>query len=44
MLLFVTIAELAKYVHSKVKEGAALKGREQSPELQGVGKRVLVRW
>ena len=39
-----TIAELAKYVHSKVKEDAALKGREQTPELQGGGKRVLVRW
>jgi uncharacterized caspase-like protein len=39
-----TIAELAKYVHSKVKEVAALKGREQTPELQGGAKRVLVRW
>jgi len=39
-----TIAELAKYVHSKVKDYAALKGREQTPELQGDGKRVLVMW
>ena len=39
-----TIAELAKYVHSKVKEDAALKGREQTPELQGDADRVLVRW
>jgi len=39
-----TIAELAKYVHSKVKEYAALKGREQTPELQGDGEGVLVIW
>ena len=39
-----TIAELARYVHSKVKDDDALKGREQTPELQGGGKRVLVRW
>ena len=38
----ITIAELAKYVRLKVKEDAALKGREQTPELQGGGKRVLV--
>ena len=39
-----TVAELAKYVHSRVKEDAAAKGREQTPELQGGDKRVLVRW
>ena len=39
-----TMAELGSYVHAKVKEEAAIKGREQTPELQGNAKRVLVRW
>jgi len=39
-----TMAELGKYVHAKVKEVAALEGREQTPELQGEGNRTLVRW
>jgi hypothetical protein len=39
-----TMTELAAYVHSKVKDGAALTGREQTPELQGGGERVLVQW
>jgi hypothetical protein len=39
-----TMSELGKYVHSKVKEDAAIVGREQTPELQGVGGRVLVAW
>ena len=32
------------YVASKVKESAAVEGREQTPQLQGDGQRVLVRW
>mgnify|MGYP002632600993 CR=1 FL=1 len=39
-----TIAELGKYVHAKVKEDAAATGREQTPELQGSGERALVTW
>lgn len=39
-----TLAELGKYVHSKVKEDAAITGREQTPELQGNAERVLIRW
>ena len=39
-----TMAELGSYVHAKVKEEAAIKGREQTPELQGDAKRVLVQW
>ena len=39
-----TMSELSKYVHSKVKEDAAIAGREQTPELQGGGSRVLVAW
>jgi hypothetical protein len=39
-----TISELSKYVHLKVKEDAAIAGREQTPELQGDGGRVLVAW
>ena len=35
--------ELGSYVRAKVKEQAALKGREQTPELQGTRDRVLVR-
>ncbi len=39
-----TIAELGKYVHSMVKESAAITGREQTPEMQGDAGRVLVAW
>jgi hypothetical protein len=39
-----TMSELGQYVHSKVKEDAAITGREQTPELQGDAERVLVRW
>ena len=39
-----TMSELGKYVYSKVKEDAAITGREQTPELQGDTERVLVRW
>jgi len=39
-----TMSELGKYVHSKVKEDASITGREQTPELQGDGERVLVKW
>ena len=37
-----TIGELGKYVQAKVKEQAAIEGREQIPELQGDTKKVLV--
>ena len=39
-----TMAELTSYVSAKVKEDAAIKGREQTPELQGSANRVLVQW
>ena len=39
-----TMSELGKYVHSKVKEDAAVTGREQTPELQGDSERILVRY
>jgi uncharacterized caspase-like protein len=39
-----TVAELAAYVRSNVKEQAAVAGREQVPELQGDAERVLVSW
>ena len=39
-----TMSELGKYVHSKVKEDASITGREQTPELQGDGNRILVKW
>ncbi len=39
-----TVAELATYVKSKVKEQSAAKGWNQTPELQGASNRVLVRW
>jgi len=39
-----TISELSTYVRNNVKEQAALAGREQVPELQGDGARVLVKW
>ena len=35
-----TMAELSGYVSSKVKEDAAIKGREQTPELQCSGNRI----
>jgi len=37
-----TIGELGKYVQAKVKEQAAIEGREQIPELQGDTEKVLV--
>ncbi len=39
-----TIGELGKYVQAKVKEQAAMEGREQIPELKGNTKKVLVQW
>ena len=39
-----TVSELGSYVHSKVKEDAAAKGREQTPKLQDGSSRVLIRW
>ena len=39
-----TIGELGKHVQAKVKEQAAIEGREQIPELQGDTKKVLVQW
>jgi hypothetical protein len=39
-----TIGELGKYVQVKVKEQAAIEGREQIPELQGNTEKVLVQW
>ena len=39
-----TIGELGKYVQVKVKEQAAIEGREQVPELQGDTEKVLVQW
>ena len=39
-----TIAELAAYVKTKVREQSAAKGWNQTPELQGTSERVLVRW
>ena len=39
-----TMAELGSYVSAKVKEDAAIKGREQTPQLQGNTERVLVQW
>ena len=39
-----TMGELGKYVQIKVKERAAIEGREQIPELQGDPKNVLVQW
>jgi len=38
------VKELSSYVASKVREKAALDGREQTPELQGDADRVLVRF
>ena len=35
-----TIGELGKYVQVKVKEQAAIEGREQVPELQGDTEKV----
>ena len=39
-----TIGELGKYVQVKIKEQAAIEGREQVPELQGDTEKVLVQW
>jgi len=39
-----TIGELGKHVQAKVKEQAAIEGREQIPELQGDTEKVLVQW
>ena len=39
-----TISELGSYVQSNVKEQAAAKGWNQTPELQGASERVLVRF
>ena len=39
-----TIGELGKYVQVKVKEQAAIEGREQVPDLQGDTEKVLVQW
>ena len=39
-----TIGKLGKYVQVKVKEQAAIEGREQVPELQGDTEKVLVQW
>jgi len=39
-----TVSELGSYVQSNVKEQAAAKGWNQTPELQGASNRVLVRW
>jgi cytochrome c-type biogenesis protein CcmH/NrfG len=39
-----TIGELGEYVQVKVKEQAAIEGREQIPELQGDTEKVLVQW
>ena len=38
------IGELGKYVQVKVKEQAAIEGREQIPEQQGDTEKVLVQW
>ena len=40
----INISELNDFVSQKVKEQAALEGREQEPELQGDASRVLVRF
>ena len=37
-----TVGELGKYVQVKVKEQAAIEGREQVPELRGDTEKVLV--
>jgi tetratricopeptide (TPR) repeat protein len=39
-----TMGELGEYVRGKVKERAAIEGREQTPELQGDPEQVLVQW
>jgi hypothetical protein len=40
----INISELKSFVSSKVKEQAALNGREQTPEIQGSSNNVLVRF
>ena len=39
-----TVSELGSYVQSNVKEQAAAKGWNQTPELQGASERVLVQF
>ena len=39
-----TMAGLVNYESSKVEEGAAVKGREQTPELWGSANTVLAQW
>ena len=39
-----TVSELGSYVQSNVKEQAAAKGWNQTPELQGGSERVLVQF
>ncbi len=39
-----TMGELGEYVRGKVKERAAIEGREQTPELQGDTNKVLLEW
>ena len=39
-----TMGELAEFVRGKVKERAAVEGREQIPELQGNPNKILVEW
>ena len=40
----INISELKSFVSAKVKEQAALNGREQTPEIQGISNNVLVRF
>ncbi len=40
----INISELKSFVSAKVKEQAALNGREQTPEIQGSSDNVLVRF
>ncbi len=40
----INISELKSFVSAKVKEQAALNGREQTPEIQGSSDKVLVRF
>lgn len=39
---FVTLGEIQSFVSTKVREQAALDGREQTPQLQGNSNNVLV--
>ena len=40
----ITAGELHTYVQEKVQRQAIRLGREQTPQLQGDGDRVLVQW